>query len=378
MTRRRVAFACGIVLVVQLWQASPALACGIVVSRNGLVETDGFTAMIAYDGTTEDIAVRITYGNVTEDFGWVMPVPSVPTLSPADLSGFVTAARITTPPPPRARDGIPLVGGVGAAPPGSVQELSRSVIGDLEFVVLRASGSAALSEWMRANGFSFHFGQAEALQRYLDRGWVVLAARLAQQAATGRNAASVRVSFPSPLLIYPLGAATATHPGSLRTTFFTVTPWRPTADGLVQSVVRPLADRSFTTPGARLDLRYSAPLAPSDAASLTRTVPVPVNAWLTRYDSTWDLTTIDRDLTLVRSADQSVVDFSGLPAADEEEGSPPGGAIVLGWAAIASAFFVAWRLARGTLRRIFLVLGVLTIGVPVAIAVFIAVIAALS
>jgi hypothetical protein len=272
-----------------------------------------------------------------------MPVPALPTITAADQSGFTAAARITTPPPaPRGDEGFGF--GVGAAPPGAgVQELSRSVIGDLEFVVLRASGSAALSDWMATNGFAFHYGQDGSIQRYLDRGWLVIAARLAQQVASRRNTASVRVSFATPSLVYPLAAAAATHGGSLRTTFYVITPWRPSAQGLSEAVVRPLADRSFPIPGARLDLRYSAPIATADAGSLSRTVPVPSGAWLTRYDSTWDLLTIDRDLTLVRSDDQSVVDFSALP----DDGPGPPAALFVGLAVIiALSVALVWRLRR--------------------------------
>jgi hypothetical protein len=365
----------GIVLALVLWQASPALACGIVVSRSGLVEADAFTAMISYDGATEDVAVRITYGNVTEDFGWVVPVPAVPTLSAADLSGFATAARITTPPLPPRGGALPF-GGVGAAPPGGVQELSRSVIGDLEFVVLRATGSGALGEWMTTNGFTFHYGQAENLQRYLDRGWLVVAARLAQGVARSRNAAAVRLTFASPTLVYPLAAAGATHPGSVRTTFYVVSPWRPRSSDLPETVVRPGASGDFAEPAARLEMRYSAPLRAEDATSLSRTVPVPGVAWLTRYDSRWDLTKIDRDLTLVRSADQSVVDFSALPGPGEE---PPVGAIVGAWALVAGSFFVGWRIARRRAAgRVFLVLGILTVSLPVAAAVLVVALAFLT
>lgn len=326
-------------LAALLWQSSTALACGVVVSRGGLVEADAFTAMISHDGITEHIAIRLTYGNVTEDFGWILPVPAVPTLTAADLSGFARAASLTAPPEPPMSGLCP--GCAGAPAPGAVEELSRSVIGDLEFVVLRATGTGALSEWMAANGFAFHYGQAEALQRYLERGWVVIAARLAQQTAAVRRAASVRVSFATPTLVYPLGAGAATHPGSLRTTFYTLTPWRPAAREIPEVVVRPRTDRSFPVPGARLELRYSAPLDPADAASISRTVPVPPGAWLTRYDSTWDLLTIDRDLVLVRASDQSAVNFASL----SEEGGP-GGWIVALTIAIAALAVVAWRTRR--------------------------------
>lgn len=369
MRLRQIALAFPIAIAMLLAHASPAVACGILVSRSGLVEADTFTAMIAHDGgDREDVAVRITYGNVGEDFGWVMPVPSLPTLAAADLSGFAAAARITAP-PARPRGGTGFGVGAGAPPPGSVEEVSRSVIGDLEFVVLRATGSGALSGWMATNGFAFHYGQAEALERYIERGWLVIAARLAQQAATVRKAASVRVSFASPTLVYPLAAASATHPGSLRTTFFAITPWRPSAEGLPETVVRPRPDGSFAEPGPRLELRYSKPLEASDAASLSRTIPARAGGWLTRYDSSWDLRALERDLTLVRAADQSVIDFSAIEALDDEGGPPALGIAALGWALLTAALFVGRRAARGrTLGRIFLAMGIVSALLPVVAA----------
>jgi len=51
----------------------------------------------------------------------------------------------------------------------------------VEFVTLRASGTDALSAWMAANGFAYHDQQSQALGSYLQRGWVVVAARLTSQ-----------------------------------------------------------------------------------------------------------------------------------------------------------------------------------------------------
>lgn len=281
----------------------PALACGGLVSQRGDAEIASFVTMLAFDGTTEDVVTTVRYGAVTEDFGWLLPLPAPPTIERANLGGIAAAERISKPPPF-------LYGGLEGSAPGAVQELSRRVVGDLEFVVLRASGSDALSAWMQANGFALHDAQSTALESYLSRGWVVVAARLARRVAATADSLSVRLRFPTATLTYPLAMAGAPHDGTLRTTFYIVTPWRPHAVGLDEAVVRP-SETEFLSPGARLELRYSAPLSAQDAADVASSVAVPSGAWLTRYDSEWVLRDLTRDLVLERSRDQSPVDFSG-------------------------------------------------------------------
>jgi hypothetical protein len=301
------------------WAAAPtsAWACGAMVSSNGQAEMSGFVSLVSADGAGEDIVTAIAYGGQTADFGWLMPLPAAPQITRANTSGLAAAARITEPPYYRRQNFVPLPM-MGAAAPGAggVVDLGRTVVAGIEFVTLQASGTDALSRWMAANGFAYHGQQAQALGSYLQRGWVVVAARLTREVASTGTSISVRLRFPSATLVYPLVVAgNNSHPdATVRTTFYVVTPWRPIADGLPTQVVKPDDQGTFAPPGDLLEMRYSAPLSSSDAADIGASVAVSPGAWLTLYASNWRAQDLKLDLVLMRSPDQSRVDFTALLA----------------------------------------------------------------
>ena len=290
--------------------ASPAVACGGLVSPNGSAEMGGFSALISFDGAKEDLIAGVLYQNAHSDgFGWLMPLPSAPQITPGDPSGLTAAQAITEPPHPSALH----VGGAGA--PGSSQgvtELGRTTVQGLEFVTLAAGDTAALATWMTTHGFVFHDRQQTSVQGYLDRHWVVVVARAAPGTAPANGVIWVRMQFTSANLTYPMAIAGANHPGTLSTTVFVVTPYRPQSQGLAQEVQRPDDNGYFASPGSRLELRYSAQLQGADATRLSASVSVPQSPWLTRYDSLWNDTDLATDLVLTRSPDQSPIDYAAL------------------------------------------------------------------
>jgi len=300
------------------WAAAPATAwaCGAMVSSNGQAEMSGFVSLVSADGAGEDMVTTIGYGGQTTDFGWLMPLPAPPQITQADTSGVDAAALITEPPHYSRLNFLPLpiLGGARSGAPSAV-DLGRTVLAGVEFVTLRASGTDALSAWMAANGFAYHDQQSQALGSYLQRGWVVVAARLTREvAATGRSI-SIRLRFPSATLVYPLVVASNSHPdATVRTTFYVVTPWRPIAEGLPTQIVRPDDQGNFGLSGDLLEMRYSAPLSSSDGAAIGASVAVPSGPWLTLYESTWRSHDLNADLVLTRSPDQSRVDFTALLA----------------------------------------------------------------
>lgn len=340
-------------LAAAVWTISPALACGMMVSRDGLTELGGFAALISFDGRTEDTVAAIRYSGPDTSFGWVVPLPAKPEITKADPAGLYAADGITTPPhPERGAFGF----GAAAPPPaGTVQELGRTSVAGLEFVTLAAHDRAALARWLRSHGFVLRGSESPALQTYLNRGWVIVAARAQPGVTPKAGAIWVRFRFPTRQATYPLALAAAPHAGTLATTFFLVTPYRPSAAGLPETVVRPDSAGFFPATGDRLDLRYSAPLSAADAAEVGRSVTVPKGAWLTRWDSRWDLRTLRQDLVVTRSPVQQKVDYSALAAVVRAERSRElvstlllvaGGLLVLiGFIAI---LFIGMRL---TLRR---------------------------
>jgi hypothetical protein len=82
----------------------------------------------------------------------------------------------------------------------------RRRIGDYDVAVLSAAAAERLSDWLTANGFTPLPPEAHGVaQRYLDEGWVFVAAQLAREAANGTSTPRpVRLTFPASEPVYPL------------------------------------------------------------------------------------------------------------------------------------------------------------------------------
>jgi hypothetical protein len=195
---------------------------------------------------------------------------------------------------------------------------------------------------MRKHRFEFHDRQQPVLQDYLDRGWVVVAARGLQGDPGAASLVPVRFRFRTAEPVYPLALAGTGHEEQeLDVSLFVLSPFRPTATTLEERIVRPSETGHFPPPGNQLELRYSAPLG--GAAGRMQAAP---DTWLTRYEASLVTTELTSDLVFARSPDQSAIDYADL-------GDGTSGSWIL-WTAIAVVFlvFAVWiSLAMARRRR---------------------------
>ena len=297
-------------LVVALLTLSPqaALACGAMVSEDGAAELTGFEALLEWDGSTEEMLVSVDFRSGDPTFGWLMPLPSPPEIVEGDLAPIEEAYAITEPPvTPNEDDGE----GAGAGAPvvgGGVDVLGRDTVGGLRFVTLGGEGAAEVGRWMRKRGFGFHDRQEPVLQDYLDKEWVVVAARVAPGGKLDASLVPVSFTFRSRELTYPLAMAGAGHPGlNLGMTLFVLSPFRPSSTTYPEKLVEPDQSSGFGAPGRRLELRYSAPLG--DQAARMGATP---ETWLTRYEATVPVEDLTEDLVLAAASEQTPVDYSDV------------------------------------------------------------------
>jgi Uncharacterized protein conserved in bacteria (DUF2330) len=285
-------------------------ACGGIVSPDGKTELNGFVALLSHDGSLEDLTVAVGYQGSGDGFAWMMPFPTKPEISLGDSTGIVTASQITTPPTPSQYSpfGLP-----GAGAPGYVEQLGRTIVGNLELVTLSATSGQDVASWMTGHGFTFRDSQQSVIQSYLDRRWVFVAARVLPGAPTTAHLVPLRFKFQTDHPLYPLAIAGSSHTTNVLMTLYVITRSRPEADGLQQVVVRPNDAGEFPAPLNRLELRYSAPLTSlSDRDAIGQSVSIPPTPWLTRFDANWLTTSLTTDLVLRQSPDQSAVDFTQL------------------------------------------------------------------
>ena len=322
-----------------------ALACGGMVSESGGAELVGFEALLRWDGDREELVVSVGYTSGDPEFAWLMPLPSPPKVSEAKGDLIAKAFQITEPPQleeERSEDDTatapPMVGGA----PG-VEVIGRETVGGLRFVTLGGGSAAEVTRWMRKHRFAFHDRQQPVLQDYLDRGWVVVAARGLQGDPGAASLVPVQFRFRTDEPVYPLALAGTGHEEQeLDVSLFVLSPFRPTATTFEERIVRPNDTGDFPAPGNQLELRYSAPLGEGRADRMQATV----GTWLTRYEATLLTTDLTADLVLARSPDQSAIDYSNLTG-------DGGGSWIL-WTAIAVVLlvFAVWiSLAMARRRR---------------------------
>ena len=290
-----------------------ALACGAFVSDSGRVELTGIEGLVRWDGTTESLLVSVSFQTDDAKVGWLMPLPAAPEIEESDRTLIDEAIAITTPPQQPGSDegegaGAPQVGGA----PG-VDVIGRETIGGLRFVTLTGGSAGDVGVWMRRHAFGFHDRQELVLQSYLDRDWVVVAARVAPGKAPVPSLLPVRFTFDSPELVYPLAMAGSSHSDIyLAMTLFVLTPFRPASTTYPESIVEPRPNLAPPLPGDDLELRYTAPLG----GNAQRMEATP-GTWLTRYEGLFPVDTLTEDLVLERAGEQDPVVFA---SADDEDG----------------------------------------------------------
>jgi hypothetical protein len=198
--------------------AGPARACGCgaYVPDNPSSSVADERALIAWDGTTEDIVMSLSVTGSSDRAAWVMPVPSAARVSLGDTAVFEDLGRLTAP-RIEYRDSwwptIPWLVWAGAtsdtagAPAGSVNVLGRQRLGPFDVTRLAADDPGALANWLKDNGFPHPDGLDDNLAPYVADGWEVVAIQLVPADAGGSLSGALqplRLSFDSDTVVYPM------------------------------------------------------------------------------------------------------------------------------------------------------------------------------
>ncbi|WP_406100295.1 DUF2330 domain-containing protein [Streptomyces sp. NBC_01013] len=203
---------------------APAYACGcgaMVVDRDSRVSVDRETSVVGWDGSTEQIVMRLTVRGNAPDAAWIMPVPHRATVELGDASLFSELQTLTAPVSatrhyfwPRAKDwpfsGSGNSSGDGAAAPsaaGPVEVVGRERLGPFDVARLAATDPAALESWLKENGFELPDRLATALRPYVEQKWEYVAVRLAPREPGGPLSGTLdplRLRFASDRPVYPM------------------------------------------------------------------------------------------------------------------------------------------------------------------------------
>jgi hypothetical protein len=222
-----------------LTPATPTLACGGLFCDSSQVPGPQFgglsspvvqageSILFAHHEGTMHMLVRLSYEGPPIGFGWLLPVPpdvSSRTASPNLFSILELRFRPTftvesvfeegcEPPPPVYDDygygggggagGAGGEGGAGGDGGGTVQVISREIVGPYDQVVLRAERADEVTQWLNDNAFQAPADAEARLQPYLDVGAAILALKLVAS-ATDKDVVPIHLTFTGDTASIPL------------------------------------------------------------------------------------------------------------------------------------------------------------------------------
>lgn len=184
-----------------------ALACGGFFCTTVPVDQAAERVIFTMDEGKVGTYVQINYTGAPDDFAWVLPVPSVPRLAPADMATFRDLDRLTLPvyiPPPAPaclRPPLPAPAAAGARE--GVTVLDSGVVGPFAYVVVTSPDPGEMVRWLRDNGYRIEPEMEPLVKVYTDEGMVFLAMKLRPGRDT-RDITPIKLEYASDKPMIPL------------------------------------------------------------------------------------------------------------------------------------------------------------------------------
>ncbi len=219
--------AAGLSVAIALTWSQRAEACGCFAPPNAaepIVQAGERILFSVKDGKVT-AHIQIQYAGEAKDFGWLLPLPSIPTLKIGSDELFTQLGATTQPsysvtqvpgtPCRGGSAGVPLfgcaspqridrTGGFGTQDAGTSSPLVvADSVGPYEYAVLRADDQTAMLEWLATNGYFVPAGTTGAVGPYVRPGGYFLALRLKAGASSG-DVTPVVLEYPSELPMIPI------------------------------------------------------------------------------------------------------------------------------------------------------------------------------
>lgn len=190
-------------LVCMLLTPLSALAGGGMFSADAYTEQSAERLIFAVNANQVTLYEQIQYTGSPQDFSWVLPVPSVPTISSASASLFQTLNNQTTPNfyapasascPPTASTSSTSVPNTTAQ---QVNIYSSGTVGPYSYDVLNSSDPKALTNWLSSHNYTIPAASQPQIQAYTTAHMYFLAMRLKGNAGV-QNMTPVKITYTSP------------------------------------------------------------------------------------------------------------------------------------------------------------------------------------
>jgi hypothetical protein len=162
------------------------------------------------DRQMEHFVRQAAFEGEAQDFGFIVPAPTVPTVAEADgevfagLESFVSS-KVREPSTAADTDSV----AAGAA----TELVDQYLVGDYEVSILKAKDGASMLGWLKANNYTNRPAMEDWLDHYAKMGWHFAALKFVRAEDAGTpGTKAVRVSFKTDVPFYPYKMPSDTWP----------------------------------------------------------------------------------------------------------------------------------------------------------------------
>ncbi len=217
-----------------LFAAPAALPCGAPFGPGMNVDPNQDIILVHKAGV-ETYVFQPTFCGAAENFGVILPVPSMLTSEPAlaEARAFGGAERISQPKivertecRTRGNDFSTDAGAPGTS--GGTTVVASGTVGFLDWVQLEAKDEASFTSWLDANGYPYDARAKATFDHYVAKKWFFVAFKVSQGAVpTGttpcKSLGPIKLSFKTPAPIVPSKMATAAKASGFSWRVFAIT-----------------------------------------------------------------------------------------------------------------------------------------------------------
>ncbi len=211
--RTGIASLLAVVLVASLWPAV-MFACGCAAGPGEPVVNADQTVIMIWDAKsqTQHFIRQATFKSEAKDFGFLVPTPNEPELAESGDEAFPFLLKLTEPATQTVARPIGFGCGCGGGPDmtptaeADVTVLSEKLVAGFNAVVLEASSSDALVDWLKEHGYAYSPEIEAWAKPYVDAGWKITALKVAKDAegdAKRVSASALRMSFKTDRPLFP-------------------------------------------------------------------------------------------------------------------------------------------------------------------------------
>lgn len=184
------------------------------VSGGPKVALTGEEVVIVWDeaNQTEHFVRQAEFKTQAKDFGFLVPVPSVPQVVEVDERAITILRDLAFPPVRNGGGGF--TGGFGGGAfggGGKVSIVKTENVGDYQVTTLTGTTGDAVQNWLKKHRFEFDDEGAEYLDHYIQRHWGFVAFKF--RGTPGKQSTkAVRISFRTKQPFYPYKAPLSNWP----------------------------------------------------------------------------------------------------------------------------------------------------------------------